>query len=286
MKFLSNIVLLAVLAVTVSSIPISRRDVNEALIPQFGFQPGVNPTGTGDCDGAVNGADGQPIKIPCSCPPDRQTFVQDLNNNVAAGHAINNPSVAITFPEDNSQASQLARINAATVTLQNLNGPGEGCPVVSTTFQAQAAAINAGAPPPPPVIPRASSSPSSGAPTPAQIEALAPPLGFTAGKNPTGTGNCDGAVNGADGKPIAVPCTCPPSQATFNQHLVGDVLAGHAVNNPSVQVSYPLDNSVQSQLARVNTALVTLQNLNGPGKGCPAVSTTLSAQQAALQKQL
>jgi hypothetical protein len=44
--FLSNIVLLAVLAVTVSSIPISRRDVNEALIPQFGFQPGINPTGT------------------------------------------------------------------------------------------------------------------------------------------------------------------------------------------------------------------------------------------------
>ena len=93
MKFLSKIVPLAVLAVTVSSTPISRRDVNDALIPQFGFQPGVNPTGTlftylgnmlngigfvgtGDCDGAVNGTDGKPIKIPCSCPPDRQTFVQ------------------------------------------------------------------------------------------------------------------------------------------------------------------------------------------------------------------
>ena len=70
------------------------------------------------------------------------------------------------------------------------------------------------------------------------------------------------------------------------QHLVGDVMAGQAVNNPSVKVSFPLDNSVQSQLARVNTALVTLQNLFGSGKGCPAVSTTLSAQQAALQKQL
>ncbi len=46
MKFLSDIVPLAVLVVTVSSIPISRRDVNEALIPQFGFQSGVNPTGT------------------------------------------------------------------------------------------------------------------------------------------------------------------------------------------------------------------------------------------------
>ncbi|KAH9059968.1 hypothetical protein EDB87DRAFT_1809611 [Lactarius vividus] len=278
MKFLFNIVPLVVLAVTVSSIPISRRDVNEALIPQFGFQSGVNPTGTGDCDGAVNGANGQPIKIPCACPPDRQTFVQELNKNVAAGHVINNPSVGISFPEDNSKGSQLARINAASVTLQNLNGPGKGCPVVSTTFQAQAAAINAGTPP--------AKRAASGAPSAAQIEAVAPPLGFTAGKNPTGTGDCDGAVNGADGKPIKVPCSCPPDQATFNQHLVGDVLAGHAVNNPSVKVSYPLDNSVQSQLSRVNTALVTLQNLSGPGKGCPAVSTTLSAQQAALQKQL
>jgi hypothetical protein len=278
MMFLSNIVPLVVLAVTVSSIPISRRDVNEALIPQFGFQSGVNPTGTGDCDGAVKGANGEPIKIPCSCPPDRQTFVQDLNQNVAAGHATNNPSVLVSFPEDNSTASQLARLNAATVTLQNLNGPGKGCPVVSTTFQAQAAAINAGAAPPS----RRAATTSS----PAQIEAVAPSLGFTSGKNPTGTGNCDGAVNGADGKPIAVPCACPPDQATFNQHLVGDVLAGEAVNNPSVKVSYPLDNSPASQLARVNTALVSLQNLNGPGKGCPAVSTTLSAQQAALQKQL
>lgn len=46
MKFLSSIVPFAVLAVTVSSSPISRRDVDEALIPQFGFQSGVNPTGT------------------------------------------------------------------------------------------------------------------------------------------------------------------------------------------------------------------------------------------------
>jgi hypothetical protein len=125
-----------------------------------------------------------------------------------------------------------------------------------------------------------------------------------------GTGDCDGAVNGANGQPIKIPCSCPPDQATFNQvcdlvhilpselylslsrtphvaqHLVGDVNAGHAVNNPSVKVTFPLDNSVQSQLARVDTALVTLQNLFGPGKGCPAVSTTLSAQQAVLLKQL
>jgi hypothetical protein len=70
------------------------------------------------------------------------------------------------------------------------------------------------------------------------------------------------------------------------QRLVGDVNAGHVVYNPSVKVPFPLDDSVESQLARVNAALVTLQNLDGPGKGCPAVSTTLPAQQAALLKQL
>jgi len=286
MKFLSNFVPLGVLATTVTSIPIARRDVNGALVPQFGLLSGVNPTGTGDCDGAVKGANGQPIKVPCSCPPDRPTFINILNANVVAGHVLNNPSVPISFPEDNSKESQLARLNAAGVTLQNLNGPGKGCPVASTTFQAQAAAINADTVPPAP-SPRSPETPSTpSAPTASQIEALAPPLGFTAGKNPTGTGDCDGAVDGTDGRPIKVPCSCPPGQATFNQRLVGDVNAGHVVNNPPVKVAFPLDDSVESQLARVNAALVTLQNLDGPGKGCPAVSTTLSAQQAALLKHL
>jgi hypothetical protein len=95
MKLLSGFVSLAILSATiVSSIPITRRDVDEALVPQFGISAGVNPTGmslhpyelflvadlrlytgAGDCDG-VNGADGQPVKIPCSCPPDRTTFIQ------------------------------------------------------------------------------------------------------------------------------------------------------------------------------------------------------------------
>jgi len=32
--------------------------------------------GTGNCNGAVNGANGQPIEVPCTCPPDRNTFIQ------------------------------------------------------------------------------------------------------------------------------------------------------------------------------------------------------------------
>ncbi|KAH9973832.1 hypothetical protein BGW80DRAFT_1306658 [Lactifluus volemus] len=112
------------------------------------------------------------------------------------------------------------------------------------------------------------------------IEAIAPPIGFTAGKNPTGTGDCDGAVNGADGKPIKVPCSCPPDQATFNE------VGGPRCEQPIHTVEYPLDNSPNSQLNRVDTAIITMQNLFGPGKGCPAASTTFSAQRDALLKQL
>ena len=66
------------------------------------------------------------------------------------------------------------------------------------------------------------------------------------------------------------------------QALVKNVQAGMAINNPTVKIGYPTDSSKQSQSARINAALITLQNLNGPGKGCPAVSTTLLAQQKAL----
>jgi hypothetical protein len=97
MKFTTALMSAAVLAASVSSAP-TKRDVNPALVPQFGHAAGVNPTGevsillevagsnftsiragTGDCDGAVNGANGQPIKVPCSCPPDRNTFIQVRN---------------------------------------------------------------------------------------------------------------------------------------------------------------------------------------------------------------
>ena len=55
----------------------------------------------------------------------------------------------------------------------------------------------------------------TGVPDAATITQLAPPLGFTAGLNPTGSGDCDGAVNGSDGKPIKVPCSCPPSPDVY-----------------------------------------------------------------------
>lgn len=69
--------------------------------------------------------------------------LQALNKNVAAGFVTTNPTVKLTFPADNSTASQLARLNAAAVTLQNLEGPGIGCPISSTTFSSQEKAIEA-----------------------------------------------------------------------------------------------------------------------------------------------
>jgi len=293
MKFIYSFLALSAVVSSVSAAPVlvrrslAKRDVDPALIPQFGHAAGLNPTGTGDCDGVKNAA-GVVVKVPCSCPPDRDQFVKALNDNVRAGHAVNNPAVTVSFPTDNSQGSQLARIHTAIVTLQNLRGPGQGCPSVSTTLDQQARDIQAGAgaaappppppPPPPPSPPAASPPPKSGGVDPN----LVPEFGHNAGQNPTGTGDCDGVPNAA-GVAIKVPCSCPPDRNSFIQALNANVNAGHAVNNPSIPVSFPTDNSKASKLARINAALVTLQNLRGPGAGCPAASTTFVAQQAAIQ---
>jgi len=275
MKFIYSILALSAVISSVSGAPVlvrrslelEKRDVDPNLIPPFDHAAGLNPTGTGDCDGVPNAA-GVPIKIPCSCPPDRNQFIDALNANVAAGHAVNNPSVSVSFPTDNSQASQLARIHTAIVTMQNLNGPGVGCPSVSTTFDQQAKDIQAGTPP---------ARRASGV-----DPALVPEFDHAAGINPTGTGDCDG-VTDPSGAVIKIPCSCPPDRNSFIQSLNDNVNAGHAVNNPSISVSFPTDDSKASKLARINAALVTLQNLRGPGAGCPASSTTFVAQQAAIQ---
>lgn len=282
-------------ALSVSARPMwfTRRDVDLSLVPQFGVQAGVNPTGTGDCDGIPN-AQGVPIKIPCICPPDRDSFIAALNANVAAGHAVNNTGIAVTFPMDNSKASQLARLTAATITLQNLRGPGVGCPQAATTFGAQAQAIQDGTalpasvPATPASAPTATTSagsapaPTSPASSGGVNPALVPQYGVQPGVNPTGTGDCDGIPN-AQGVPIKIPCSCPPSRNEFIASLNANVAAGHAVNNPTIQVSFPTDDSKASQLARFNAATVTLQNLHGPGVGCPQAATTFGAQIQAIQ---
>ena len=69
------------------------------------------------------------------CSPIRSpSSSQALNANVAAGHMINNPPIAAPFPTGSSKADQQARIATLLSTLQNLNGPGVGCPAVSTVY--------------------------------------------------------------------------------------------------------------------------------------------------------
>lgn len=80
MKFITSVLVLSAGIASVAAIPVTLvRRVDPNLVPQFGLAAGLNPTGTGDCDGIPN-AQGVPIKIPCSCPPDRNSFIQVSNS--------------------------------------------------------------------------------------------------------------------------------------------------------------------------------------------------------------
>jgi hypothetical protein len=318
---------LALFVAAVSAVPVIKRaDIPSAaqiaaLAPDLGVTAPLPPTGFGDCIGPNKNAEGKPINVPCSCPPSRDAFIKALTRDVQAGKAVNNPSVKISFPTGNTIADAHGRINAAAVTLQNLDGPGKGCPFAATTLGAQSKALDAlaasgvktvsagAATPAAPASPAkattakasatakaasakpatstaqasSSSSTKGGVPSAAQIAQLAPDLGVTAPLPPTGFGDCIGPNVGANGKPINVPCSCPPSRDAFIKALTRDVQAGKAVNNPSVKISFPTGDSVQDKLGRINAAAVTLQNLDGPGKGCPFAATTLGKQAKALQ---
>ncbi|KAH9889902.1 hypothetical protein C8Q73DRAFT_747653 [Cubamyces lactineus] len=138
MKFSTVLLFAAATFASVQAAPtIQARGVDPALVPDFGVVAGTNPDGHGNCQG-VNG-----IAIPCSCPPPRDQFIASLNANVAAGRAVNNPSVGVSFPTGSSKADQQARIVALLVTLQNIHGPGVGCPAVSTVYGQLQQQINA-----------------------------------------------------------------------------------------------------------------------------------------------
>jgi hypothetical protein len=126
---------IAALAATVIAAPAPQASaaasgsVDPNLVPQFGVQANQNPDGTGNCDGAGG------KKIPCFCPPDRNAFIQKMQQFVGAGNALGTP---VSFPTDNSAASQKQRLTTSIITLQNFNGtPGVGCPAASTTFVQQ-----------------------------------------------------------------------------------------------------------------------------------------------------
>ncbi|KAI0369417.1 hypothetical protein BV20DRAFT_363776 [Pilatotrama ljubarskyi] len=141
MKFSTVFLVVAATFASVHAAPavstLQARGVDPALVPDFGIQAGASPDGHGNCVGFGGKL------IPCSCPPPRDQFINDLNANVAAGHAVNNPGIPISFPTGPSKADQQARIAALLVTLQNINGPGIGCPAVSTVYAQLQQQINA-----------------------------------------------------------------------------------------------------------------------------------------------
>ena len=107
--------------------------VNPDLVPQFGVTAGQDKSKSGTCLGINN------VRIPCTCPPDRDQFISKLSQFVAAGNAFGTKT---PFPEDDSKKSQITRIQTSIVALQNFDGqPGKGCPAASTTFLAQKSAL-------------------------------------------------------------------------------------------------------------------------------------------------
>ncbi|RMZ84798.1 hypothetical protein DV737_g912, partial [Chaetothyriales sp. CBS 132003] len=105
---------------------------------------------------------------------------------------------------------------------------------------------------------------------------LIPPYGIQANVSLNdGTPRCAGL----DGK--AIPCDCPPDPSLFVSSLNQLVASG--------QQQFPEGNTVEEQLTRLQTCIVTLQNIfGGPGSGvgCPAVSTNWTLLQSQLNSQL
>ncbi|KAH9849463.1 hypothetical protein C2E23DRAFT_737174 [Lenzites betulinus] len=138
MKFSTVILFAAAAASSVFAAPaLHARNVDPSLVPPFGVVAGSGADGHGNCVG-VNG-----VLIPCSCPPPMDQFLASLNANVNAGHMLNNPPIAAPFPTGNSKPEQQARIATLLSTLQNLHGPGVGCPAVSTVYAQLQQQINA-----------------------------------------------------------------------------------------------------------------------------------------------
>ncbi|POS73923.1 hypothetical protein DHEL01_v207680 [Diaporthe helianthi] len=110
-----------------------------SLIPEFGVEQGVNPTGTGDCDG-FNAAQNKVVKINCErCPPPRDAYVAQLAEDLNAGNVFGSP---ITFNTDpataNDPQANKDRATACLTSLQSFYGSkGVGCPAVAAPNMAK-----------------------------------------------------------------------------------------------------------------------------------------------------
>ena len=105
-------------------------EVDETLIPEFGIVRGTDPDvlQIGSC----TGFNGQFVPIPCTCPPDRNQFINALNNALEAGDVQGEPITFSNDASDQSLATNRQRATACVIVLQSINGEkGKGCPVAS-----------------------------------------------------------------------------------------------------------------------------------------------------------
>ncbi|KAK7705193.1 hypothetical protein SLS64_008029 [Diaporthe eres] len=110
-----------------------------SLIPEFGVQQGVNPTGTGDCDG-FNAAQNKVVPINCEkCPPPRDAYVQQLAKDLNAGNVFGSPVTFNTDPATaNDPQANKDRATACLTSLQSFYGSkGVGCPAVAAPNMAK-----------------------------------------------------------------------------------------------------------------------------------------------------
>lgn len=102
---------------------------------------------------------------------------------------------------------------------------------------------------------------------------LVPDFGVKTNTNPGAkqAGSCDGFAVASNAVTL-IPCSCPPSRATFLAALQKNVAAGQTQGTPVKFSTDTADRSAATNRLRATAMLVTLQNLNGAGVGCPAAS--------------
>lgn len=124
-----NLIVIFALLVSVKAYP-CHGQVDETLVPEFGVVRGTDPDvlQKDNC----TGFNGQLVPIPCTCPPDRNRFINALNNALEAGNVEGKPITFSNDASDQSEATNKQRATACVIVLQSFNGrEGDGCPAAS-----------------------------------------------------------------------------------------------------------------------------------------------------------
>lgn len=128
-----KITVLLALAAPILALPAPQTEditIDPSLVPAFGIVPGIlSVSQLGSCQGAND------INIPCSCPPSIDAFIQRLEQFTSAGNAFGIPLSFSNDVGDLSGSTQLDRVNACIITLQNFDDTvlGAGCPAASAS---------------------------------------------------------------------------------------------------------------------------------------------------------